>query len=172
MKNLTRMFIILLAMLFACLSCAQAAPESDLIEGLYASKCRASNADQETTRLGSLEEQDDVTGETYGFVTCQRKNLNTGTWDVIVQSNIAVGAGLDEKQALEKSSQAQAAGKDYVTFGLPFNPLGPMDKRLIEYRLYQKDGKPSEIELYVVMRDTDRNPKEAKMVKVAWPSIS
>ncbi len=162
---------VILSILLCSISYADAEnKESKLIRSLFSSKCEPLNSDMECKRLGSLEERDDVTGEVYGFVICQRKNLNTGKWDVIIQSNIALGAGLTEEEAIEKASKAEAKGKSYFTIGLPLNPLGEFDYRRVEYRIYQEKGQPTAIELYVVMRDVKRNAKEPKTIKIAWPS--
>lgn len=142
-----------------------------LQEELYEQKCSELNSSQQIARLGFVEARDDVDQKTVGFVVCHRKNLDTLEEDVIIQSNIAVGAGLTLSEARKKAQQALAESKPFVTFGLPFNPLGPGDKRMVEYRLYQQNGEPTAIEVFVVMRNADRSPKEAKTLRVDWPII-
>jgi hypothetical protein len=137
---------------------------------LYSQKCSPSNPSEKIDRLGYLEQKDDVDNEIFGFVACKRQNLNTGEWDVIIQSNIALGAGLTNAQATEKAGQAQLEGTDYIKFGLPLNPLGQNDLRRIEYRLYQQNGAPTKIELFVVLRNSDRTAKQPKTLSVNWPA--
>ncbi|MDD5162969.1 MAG: hypothetical protein PHD95_02060 [Candidatus ainarchaeum sp.] len=166
--------IVLLVLLAGCVSNNQAGGLpgiGDSLESqLYSQKCSPSNSSEKIDRLGYLEQKDDVDNETFGFVVCKRQNLNTGEWDVIIQSNIAVGAGLTNAQATEKTSEAQSQGQDYLKFGLPFNPLGQNDLRNIEYRLYQQNGLPAKIELFVVLRNSDRTAKQPKILSVNWPS--
>jgi hypothetical protein len=113
-----------------------------------------------------------VDNEWYGFIICKQNNLNTGAWEMRVFSNAGnvTGANQTPELALEKSQQAQSEGKSYYTFGLPFHPLGELDKRQVEYRIYQTDGKPTAVEVFVVMRNADRTPKEPVALRAEWPS--
>jgi hypothetical protein len=145
-------------------------PLPPLAERLFAEKCDPLHVDREVRRLGYLEERDDLTGELYGFVVCQRRNLNSGEWDVIIQSNRAVGAGLTPEQATEKAAVAAGRGAHHYNIGIPFTPLGRLDPRRVEYRVHQTDGTPVVIEVRVTMRDARRLAKTTRTLQVPWPT--
>lgn len=134
--------------------------------------CTALNTSEQYAIWGYAETRDDLEKQWYGFIVCQRKNLDTGKWDVRVftKSGNVTGSALTPEQATEKTVQAKEEGKTFVLFGSPFNPLGELDYRRIEYRLYQENGKPTAVEVFVQMRNADRSPKEPVTLKVDWPS--
>jgi len=134
--------------------------------------CTALNTSEQYAILGYAEARDDLEKQWYGFIVCQRKNLDTGEWDVRVftKAGNVTGSALTPAQATEKTVQANQDGKTFVLFGSPFNPLGKLDYRKIEYRLYQENGKPSAVEVFIQMRNADRTAKEPVTLKVNWPS--
>jgi hypothetical protein len=169
-EEIMRSTIVCLLLLGVALPvCAQGRPKN-VIQWLIENKCKQVNSDRRHKLLGSLVERDDVDGEDFGFVICQRWSLVTGEWDVIIQSNRAVGAGLTSEEGSRKAARAAAAGQTYVKFGLPFNPLGKLDARRVEYRLYHKGGRPAALEIFVQMRDARRNAKKPAVLKVPWPA--
>jgi hypothetical protein len=145
------------------------AKQSSIIPWLVKNKCEQVSTDRRYRLLGSLIESDDVDREEFGFVICQRWSLNSGDWDVIIQSNRAVGAGLTPAEAEKRAANAAAAGQGFVKFGLPFNPLGKLDHRRVEYLLHQERGKPVALELVLILRDSKRAAKKPKLLRVMWP---
>ena len=73
-----------------------------------------------------------------------------------------------------------AAG-DAAASGPPLTPVASYDgdivaanlidgnHRKVEYRFYQKDGKPDRVEVYLVTRNRDLTPKKPKTLSVKWP---
>jgi len=140
-----------------------------VIAWLVKHKCEQVSTDRRSKLLGALVERDEVDGEDFGFVVCQRWSLSSGEWDVIIQSNRAVGAGLTSVEGERKAAAAAAVRQRTAKFGLPFNPLGRLDHRRVEYRLHQERGRPAAIEVFVVLRDAARRAKQPKVLRVAWP---
>ncbi|MBD3412437.1 MAG: hypothetical protein GF397_04910 [Elusimicrobia bacterium] len=79
------------------------------------------------------------------------------------------GTRLTLEQARERARKALSQGEEYFMTGPHFKALGKRDPRVVEYRFYQENGEPTAIEVYVIMRDSNRKAKPAKSIKVPWP---
>ena len=67
-----------------------------------------------------------------------------------------------------KALEAGAQGKTWFQWGYRFDP-SPGDPRNIQFRVHVKDGQPSEIEMFVQLRQCDGSPNGAQSVKFLWP---
>lgn len=129
--------------------------------------CPESDNSKKIECLGTLEAYDDIIVKSYNFIIYKETNLNTGSFTVRIVSDLVTGTSMTEDKAIKKAKTIK--GKPYFTFGEPFKSTGGNDKRIIEYRFYCENGKPTSIEIYVVTRDSAYNPKEAKTLTVTWP---
>ncbi len=127
------------------------------------------SSSREYKSLGYVEALDSIIDKTYAFLIQKETNLDTGYFKISIRSNKLTGTYFDEKVAAKLAKQALKDGKQYVTRGAPFNPAGKLDERRIEYRLYQKDGKPDAIEVYVVTRNKKRKANKPKILRASWP---
>ena len=141
-----------------------------LKQKIVAQYCTPLNTSHKFDVLAFAESRDDVDNKWYGFVICKETDLNTGEEKMRVVSDAGnvTGTALTLEQAREKALTAQAAGQTYFTAGAPFNPAGALDPRRVEYRFYQVNGEPTEVEVYVVMRDANRGAKAPVTAKAAW----
>ncbi len=142
-------------------------PLKKYMTGYY---CTSPNTEEERTVLGYLEERDDVDKKWLPFIVCQYKNLNTGEISLRIFQKDTGGAGLTLEQATQKAAQAMEDGKEYFTIGIPYTPKGELDAKRIEYRIYQQNGEPVAVEVFVIMRDEQRQGKEPKTLRVSWPA--
>lgn len=135
--------------------------------------CKAANSEEKQEVLGFVEERDDVDEQWWGFIVCKETNLNTGEWRVKIFSSRnapVTGTSLTTEQARQKAVQANAEGKEYFLSGEPYNQRGELDERKVEYRIYQENGEPTEIEVFLVLRNEDRSAKEPQILRVGWPA--
>ncbi len=132
-------------------------------------KLPKSSSSREYKSLGYIEALDSIIDKKYAFLIQKETNLNTGDFKVSIRSNHLTGTYFNEKVAAKLAAKAQKDGKKYVTRGAPFNPSGKLDERRIEYRLYQKGGKPDAVEVYVVTRDKQRKANKPKTLRANWP---
>ena len=64
----------------------------------------------------------------------------------------------------------EAQGKEWKTWGSPpFTGKRKGDIRKVEYRLYQKSGRPVRITISIVLRDRNGKAKPEKRLEVDWP---
>ncbi|GEM_PF-2226200 len=131
--------------------------------------CKSPNTEEQRTVLGYLEERDDVDNKWFPFIVCEYKNLNTGEVRLRIFQKDGGGSGLSLEEAQQKAAAAFERGEDYYKIGIPYTQRGELDTRRIEYRIYQENGEPVAVEVFVVMRTEDRAAKPAKTLRIDWP---
>ncbi len=122
--------------------------------------------------LGYIEETDDVDHTTYGIIVYKETDLDTGIYIVKIfpsRFTSIYGSTYTFAQAENLTKKAQEDGVEYGSNGPRFNPIGVNDPREVEYRIYQTNGEPTYLEIYIVGRDADRQAKPAKTLKIDWP---
>ncbi len=124
---------------------------------------------KEYKSLGYVQAHDTIIKKDYAFLIYKESDLNKGSFVIRIKSNVVTGTVLDQPSALKNAQKANKEGKKYFTMGRPFSPAGALDKRVVEYRFYQKNGKPDSIEVYVVTRNKKRNANKPKTAKASWP---
>lgn len=170
MKYSLIIIAILAVLAIALAGCAESELQGDALkQSLEGKYCKSSEPYQDTV-LGYLEQKDEILNQWYAVIVCKEKNLNTGNFEVKIRSDIITGTSLDENSALEFSKKAELEGKNYFIRGDPFTPEGKLDKRRIEYRFYQENGIPQSIEVFMVLRNSDRTAKPEKTLSIDWPA--
>jgi hypothetical protein len=129
------------------------------------------------TELGYMEIQDAFVEKDdgyYAFVVYKRveKEALPGKKkqkELVIRSNMVTGTSWTPEKGASMASSLEKSGKPMRTWGSPFKSTGADDKREIEYRFHQKDGKPEKIVIYAVMRDEEKKPTKPATLEVAWP---
>jgi hypothetical protein len=137
-------------------------------------KVTAPQSDQhfEVTELGYVEAQDAFVKQdegTYAFVVYTRLAKDGGKKELVIRSNLVTGTSFTPEKGNKMAADLERQGKSMRTWGSPFTASGPEDKRVIEYRFHQKDGKPTGVEIYAVTRDAEHKATPAKSPLVTWP---
>ena len=129
----------------------------------------ASNSSTEYTTLAYVDAYEAVLNDDYAFVAYKEKDKGSGEWRVRISSRHTAG-GVFEPEAMRlQARSAGAQGKPYFVWGYSFDPSAG-DPRCIQFRVHVKDGKPSQIEIFVQARNADASAAEPKSVMFAWPS--
>ncbi|MCF6228403.1 MAG: hypothetical protein L3J82_07065 [Planctomycetes bacterium] len=106
----------------------------------------------------------------YAYVIYTKTHRQTGEREVRIQTNVQGSTYFTEKAALAAAKKMQAAGKPSKTWGSPpFTGDRDGDIRKVEYRLHQKDGKPTRVTISIVLRDRNGKAKPEKRLEVDWP---
>jgi hypothetical protein len=91
---------------------------------------------------------------------------------VRVRGNITSGVHLNPSHPSFKRKIQRAArkGRSYFIHGFRMKPKAS-DARRVENRIwFDRQGKPVELEVYLVTRKADGSARPAKSLKVKWPS--
>lgn len=129
----------------------------------------ASDATATRDLLGYVEAYDAPNNGDYAYVGYRETDRATGEWRVRIKGHQAAGAVFEQEAMRLKAREMGAQGKEYFTWGFSITPSAG-DPRQVEFRVYQKGGKPSEIEMYVRTRKFDQSAEEAKSVRFSWPA--
>jgi hypothetical protein len=129
----------------------------------------ASSASQEITPLGSIEAYDAVLNDDYAFAAFKENDKADGAWRVRIKGRHMTGMVFEPEAMRLQARAAGAQGKPFFTWGAGIDPSAG-DGRCIQYRVHVKDGKPSQIEVFVQTRKFDGSPEEAKSLMFSWPA--
>lgn len=119
--------------------------------------------------LAYLEAYDAVNDDDYAFLACREIDRATGNWQVRIKARAMSGAVLDPEQIRKAARTAEAQQKPYFTWGAGVEP-SPGDPRQVEFRVHVADGKPSEVEIFVVLRQFDHTAAKPQAVRFPWPA--
>lgn len=117
--------------------------------------------------LGYVAAYDAVLNCDYAFVAYKERE-RSGEWRVRIKSSQTAGAVFEPAMMRNKARETAAQGKTWFQWGYSFDP-SPGDPRMIQFRVYVKDGQPSEIELFVQLRQYDGSAAVAQSVRFFWP---
>lgn len=151
---------------------------NELRQSLVTQYCTPISTDENITVLGYLEERDDIASRTdaalqwYAFIIYKVTDLTKSidNFEIRIRSNWLTGTSFSIAKANELAAEANESNSNYSTWGAPYVPTGDLDPKRVEYRLYQVDGKPTAVEVYVVMRNADHTAKDPKTLRVDWPT--
>ena len=116
--------------------------------------------------LGYVDAYDAVLNCDYAFVAY--KETDSSGWRVRIKSSQTAG-GVFEPDAMRSNARAAGAqGKPWFQWGYSFDPT-PGDPRNIQFRVHLKNGQPSEIEMFVQLRQYGGAPAEPQSVRFSWP---
>ena len=118
--------------------------------------------------LAYVDAYDAVLNCDYAFVAYKEREKDSGKWRVMINSSQTAGGMFDPALIRNKAREAGAHGKEFFVWGYSFE-RSPGDARQIEFRVYQQNGMPVEIQIYVVLRKADGSADAAKSVKFPWP---
>lgn len=127
-------------------------------------------SDQSNTyeTLGYVDAYDAVLNCDYAFVAYKETSRSSGEWRVRIRSSQTAGAVFEPDMMISNARSTGAQGKPWFQWGYSFDPSSG-DPRNIQFRVHVKDGKPSEIEMFVQLRKSDHAADAAKSVRFPWP---
>jgi len=128
----------------------------------------ASDASTTYETLGYVDAYDAVLNCDYAFVAYKETTKASGEWRVYIKSSQTAGGSFEPAMIQSQARAAGAQGKPYFVWGYTFSTTAG-DPRQIEFRVHQKDGKPSAVEIVVAMRKADGTADKPKSVKFPWP---
>ncbi|MBL0869682.1 MAG: hypothetical protein IBJ18_03800 [Phycisphaerales bacterium] len=121
------------------------------------------------TVLAELDAYDAVLNDDYAFVAYKEIDTSGGEWRVRIKARHLTGVVFEHEAMRLNARSAGAQGKPFFTWGNCIDPSAG-DPRSVQYRVHVKDGKPSEIEIFVQLRKADGSADAAKSVRFAWPA--
>ncbi len=119
-------------------------------------------------QLGYLQARDSVLSIEYAFVAYKETSRSSGEWAVRIKSSQTAGAVFEPKMIANECLKTADQNKPYFIWGYNFEPSAG-DPRQIEFRVYQTDGKPTEIEMLARLRKGDHSPGEPRSTRFKWP---
>jgi hypothetical protein len=129
----------------------------------------ASSASQEIVELGYVESYDAVLNDDYAFGAYKETDKSDGSWRVRIKARHLTGVVFEPEAMRLQARAAGAQGKPFFTWGNGIDPSAG-DGRCIQYRVHVKDGKPSQIEVFVQTRKFDGTAEAPKSMTFAWPA--
>ena len=127
----------------------------------------ASDSSYRYETLGYLDGYDAILNGDYAFVAYKETD-SSGEWRVRIKSMQTAGAVFEPAMMTQQARAAGAQGKPWFPWGYSFDP-SPGDLRQIQFRVHVRNGRPSEIEMFMQLRKFDGSVDEARSVKFAWP---
>ena len=118
--------------------------------------------------LGYIDAYDAVLDCDYAFLAYKEINRENGEWRVRIKSSQTAGTEFDPAVIRAQARVAAQDGEPYFTWGYGFEP-GPSDARQIEFRVYIADFEPTEIEIFVRLRNADYSAGAPKSMRFPWP---
>lgn len=128
-----------------------------------------SSPSQEITPLGSIESYDAVLNDDYAFAAYKETDKADGAWRVRIKSRLTTGVVFEPEAMRLQARAAGAQGKPFFTWGAGIDPSAG-DGRCIQYRVHVKDGRPSQVEVFLQTRKFDGSAETAKSLLFAWPA--
>ncbi|MCA8958258.1 MAG: hypothetical protein KDC87_19430 [Planctomycetes bacterium] len=129
----------------------------------------ASDSSREYTPLAYLQAYDAVLDDDYAFAAYKELYRDSGEWLVRIVSRHTAGGSFEPEAMRKQARSAGAQGQPYFVWGYSFSP-SEGDPRCIEFRVYQKDGVPSEVEIFVQLRNADGTASAPVITRFAWPA--
>jgi hypothetical protein len=117
--------------------------------------------------LAYVDGYDAVLNIDYAFVAY--KETDSSGSRVRIKSSQTAGAVFEPDAMRSNARSTGAQGKPWFQWGYSFDPSAS-DPRCIQFRVHVKEGRPSEIEMYVQLRKFDGTADAPKSVKFAWPA--
>ena len=118
-------------------------------------------------QLAYVDAYDAVLDIDYAYVAYKETDSN-GDWRVRIASSQTAG-GVFEPAAMRGAARsAGAQGKPWFAWGYSLDPSAS-DARTIQFRAHVRDGQPSEIEMFVQLRNFDGSAAAPKSVRFPWP---
>ena len=118
--------------------------------------------------LAYIDAYDAVLNIDYAFVAYKETDSN-GDWRVRIHSSQTAGAVFEPAMIKNNARSTGAQGKQWFQWGYSFDPSTD-DARNIQFRVLVQDGQPSEIEIFVQLRNFDGTPAAAKSLRFPWPA--
>lgn len=128
----------------------------------------ASTPSQTIEVLAELDAYDAVLNDDYAFVAFKETDTSSGEWRVRIKARHLTGVAFEPEAMRLNARSAGAQGKPFFNWGNCMDPSAG-DARSVQYRVHVKDGKPSEIEIFVQLRKADGSADAPRSVKIAWP---
>jgi hypothetical protein len=143
------------------------------VSGVASAAAECDSPDRSAGRLvadlGHLKVHDDANNTDYSFAICETYNVFEKTGRLTVAGSPVTSTYID---AADAGKLLQSATSECVTRGAPYSPGGAEDKRMIEYRFCQKDGKASRMEVVVRTLNKNGSPKPIQTLAVPFPDLT
>jgi hypothetical protein len=123
------------------------------------------------TPLAYIEAYDALSKETYAFLAYREEKPSQNKWLLKIKANRAASSTIDPDDPFLKKLIADAAQQKskYALIGINLTPQ-PNDCRRVENRLYFDELlNPTEVEIALIMRQSDDTPTPEKINRFPWP---
>jgi hypothetical protein len=128
----------------------------------------ASNTSHEIVTLAYLEAYDAVLNDDYAFVAYKETDVSSREWRVRIRSRHTAGAVFEPEMIRQQARAADANDRPYFTWGFSMD-TSPGDPRQIQFRVHQRGGKATMVEMYVRLRRADGSPAQPITTSFPWP---
>lgn len=128
----------------------------------------ATNGSYHYEPLACLSAYDAVLNCDYEFLAF-KETERSGDWRVRIKSSQTAGAVFEPAMMRNKARETAAQGKSWFQWGYSFDPT-PGDPRNIQFRVHLKNGQPSEIEMFVQVRQYGGLAATPQSVRFPWPT--
>jgi hypothetical protein len=128
----------------------------------------ASTPTQTVAILAELGAYDAILNDDYAFIAYKETDIASGEWRVRIKARHLTGVVFEPEAMRTSARSAGAQSKPFFTWGNCIDPTSG-DPRSVQYRVHVKDGKPSEIEIFVQLRKADGSADSPTSVRFAWP---
>lgn len=118
--------------------------------------------------LGYVEAYDALLNSDYAFVAYKETDAR-GDWRVRIKSASTAGCVFEPEAMRLKARETSAQGKSWFPWGYSFDP-SPSDQRQIQFRVHVANGRPTEVEMYMRLRNHDGSASDAQSVRFPWPA--
>jgi TolB-like protein len=118
--------------------------------------------------LGSISSYDGIVEKPYVFMVIETTRMPSRRKAVRIVSNMFVTTIMRKSYVYRKVQRAYREGKPYVVYGFRIKPKNG-DNRLVENRIYHRNGKVQYLEIILVTRDKNWKAKKAKKIRIKLP---
>jgi hypothetical protein len=87
----------------------------------------------------------------------------------VLSNKMTAGASFNRNVVLRKASRAAGKDQPYFVHGYRLKPRPPRETRRIEFRVYQQDGRPTHIDMFLQLRDPKGKPKKPAISRFNYP---
>lgn len=117
--------------------------------------------------IGYLYDYDEILEDYYVFMLYKKIDIPTKKIEIKAACNNLPSITFIKPHTSKAAKKAFDAGQPFSEQAKVFYP-SEGDPRKFEYRVYQKNGQPVAVEIYMVTRNADWTPREAKTLKYVF----
>ena len=141
---------------------------------LIQAKCPSSDKDHKIQCLGEIKVRDDVMKGEYEYFLFKKTDKKTGDYLIRLlpgPKTQTPGSSIERDKSIRKAMEFAASGVQDTFYLISelVRSTGSDDPRTVQFRMYFDQGKPSELETFIVARKSNKSPKPPKTLRVKWP---